>query len=101
MVTTQGSIPLSEAWEFFGEANGAASIEQMRARVGRYRCEPLDTGEDPIIGCLFIRDTCFFRALDCLSWFPNVCPTAPTWNSWNGTSTKYSWLPDQIKLLRH
>jgi putative restriction endonuclease len=51
---------LSEAWEFFGEANGAASVEEMRARIGRYRRAPIGAGEDPIIGCLFVRDVRFF-----------------------------------------
>jgi putative restriction endonuclease len=53
-------LRVSEAWEFFGEANGADSIEQMRARIGRYRHSPISPGEDPVIGCLFVRDVCFF-----------------------------------------
>ena len=31
------TLPCSLAWEAFGEANGAASLVQMRARVARYR----------------------------------------------------------------
>jgi len=27
----------SEAWALFGEGNGAASLEQLLARIGRYR----------------------------------------------------------------
>ena len=53
---------LSEAWELFGEANGAASLEQMRLRIGHYRQAPISPGEDPVIGCLFIRDVRFFPA---------------------------------------
>jgi hypothetical protein len=53
-------LSVSEAWEFFGEANGAASVEQMRARIGRYRRAPIGPGEDPVIGCLFVRDVRFF-----------------------------------------
>jgi putative restriction endonuclease len=53
-------LRVSEAWEFFGEANGAASVEQMRARIGRYRRTPIGPGEDPVIGCLFVRDVRFF-----------------------------------------
>ena len=51
---------LSEAWEFFGEGNGAASLEEMRARIARYRRAPISPGDDPDIGCVFIRDVCFF-----------------------------------------
>jgi putative restriction endonuclease len=53
-------LRVSEAWEFFGQANGAASVEQMRARIGRYRRAPIGPGEDPLIGCLFVRDVRFF-----------------------------------------
>jgi putative restriction endonuclease len=54
------AMTASEAWALFGEGNGAASLEQMLARVGRYRRTPIAPGEDPIIGCVFIRDVCFF-----------------------------------------
>lgn len=53
-------LRISEAWDFFGESNGVASLEQMRARVGRYRREPIAPDEDPTIGCIFVRDTVFF-----------------------------------------
>lgn len=55
-------LKVSEAWELFGEANGAASIEQMRARIGHHRHAPIAAGEDPAIGCLFVRDVRFFAA---------------------------------------
>jgi putative restriction endonuclease len=55
-------LKVSEAWELFGEANGAASMEQMRARIGRYRRAPTGPDEDPVIGCLFVRDVSFFPA---------------------------------------
>jgi putative restriction endonuclease len=32
----------------------------MLARIGRYRRIPIAPGEDPVIGCVFIRDVCFF-----------------------------------------
>ena len=53
-------LRISEAWEFFGEANGVASVEEMRARIGRYRRAPIGVGEDSVIGCLFVRDVRFF-----------------------------------------
>jgi putative restriction endonuclease len=53
-------LKVSEAWELFGQANGVASIEQMRARIGRYRRAPIGGREDPVIGCLFVRDVRFF-----------------------------------------
>jgi hypothetical protein len=53
-------LMLSEAWELFGAANGADSLRQMRLRVGQYRRTSIAPGEDPLIGCLFVRNTTFF-----------------------------------------
>ena len=69
-------LPLSEAWEFLGPANGVTSIQEMRQRVGRYRSAPIGPDEDPIIGSIFIRDVAFFgpdRVLEAPPAFaPNV-----------------------------
>jgi putative restriction endonuclease len=53
-------LRVSEAWELFGEANGAVDMEQMRDRIGRYRHTLIGKGEDPVIGCRFVRDVRFF-----------------------------------------
>jgi putative restriction endonuclease len=53
-------LRVSEAWELFGEANGADSMAQMRARIGHYRRMPIGPGKDPVIGCLFVRDVRLF-----------------------------------------
>ncbi len=54
------ALRVSQAWELFGNANGAASLADLRTRVSRYRRAPLAAHEDPTIGCVFIRDTKFF-----------------------------------------
>lgn len=51
---------LSEAWTYFGEANGAATLDEMRARIAHYRRTPISAAEDPEIGCIFVRDVRFF-----------------------------------------
>jgi putative restriction endonuclease len=53
-------LRISEAWTLYDEANGAPSLDDMRARVGRYRRTPIASGEDPMIGCVFVRDVVFF-----------------------------------------
>ncbi|MEV1249521.1 HNH endonuclease [Nonomuraea sp. NPDC049750] len=53
-------LPLSEAWKIFGEANGADSREQMKERISKYRQRPIAASEDPVIGCVLLRDTRFF-----------------------------------------
>jgi putative restriction endonuclease len=54
-------LTLREAWRFFGEANGASTVEDMAARIARYRREPIAVGEDPRIGCLILEGVRFFR----------------------------------------
>jgi HNH endonuclease len=56
--SSSANLRLSEAWEWFGQANGVASLAEMRTRIARYR--PIGPTEDPVIGCLFIRDPIFF-----------------------------------------
>ena len=53
-------LKISEAWALFGEGNGVASLDEMRQSVGRYRRQPIAPGEDPVIGCVFVRDNIFF-----------------------------------------
>lgn len=53
------SLRLSEAWDIFGEANGVASLAELRAAIGRYRRAPLEVGEDPKIGCILLREVNF------------------------------------------
>jgi putative restriction endonuclease len=67
-------LPISEAWELFGEANGVSSLNEMRRRVGRYRRRPIGPAEDPVIGCIFIRDTRFFASDAYADPPPNFAP---------------------------
>ena len=58
-----GFAPLrvSEAWRLLGAANGVASLKRCDdARIAHYRREPIAPGEDPEIGCVFVRDVTFF-----------------------------------------
>jgi putative restriction endonuclease len=57
-------LPMSEVWDLYGEGNGVATLEEMRAQIGKYRHQPIAASEDPVIGCVLIRDTCFFAADD-------------------------------------
>lgn len=56
--------PLSEAWAAFGEGNGRSSLEELREALNRYRVKEgnpaIRVGEDPMIGCVMLRDPVFF-----------------------------------------
>lgn len=54
------NLPISLAWEAFGVKNGAASLAEMRQRVGRYRQDSLPKDNDYVIGCRIVVQPVFF-----------------------------------------
>lgn len=68
-------VPISLAWDAFGERNGAASLDEMSARVARYRREPLDLRNDYSIGCRILEQP-FFWPRDL--WLPIADRWAPS-----------------------
>lgn len=70
------TLPCSFAWEAFGDANGANTLEEMRARIARYRrVEPGDRS-DFTIGCRVLAPAFFFHESDWLEipqgWARNI-----------------------------
>lgn len=65
--------PCSLAWEAFGEKNGAPSLQQMRARIARYRKAATDDRSDFPIGCRILT-TPFFLPRE--RWIP----VPPSWS---------------------
>jgi putative restriction endonuclease len=57
-------LPLSLAWETFGEANGAATEPAFRYLISRNRSEPIQFGDDPSIGCIILTEPFFFQNSD-------------------------------------
>src|SRR5947209_1942820 len=55
------TLPCSLAWEAFGEANGAASLSEMRARIVRYRRGDSDSKSDFQIGCRILTQPFFLQ----------------------------------------
>jgi putative restriction endonuclease len=60
-------LPISLAWEAFGEANGARSLEEVRERIGQYRRAEVGFAEDPNIGCILLAEPFFFPEPE---WIP-------------------------------
>jgi len=69
-------FPVSLAWETFAEANGAHSLEEMRARIERYRKAPARPHEDYTIGCVLLEQPFFLREVAWIpaprDWHPNI-----------------------------
>lgn len=63
----QSFLPLSLAWETFGQKNGCESFQQFSKRVLGYREKSGRTERDPIIGCLVLVEPFFFERED---WIP-------------------------------
>lgn len=59
------ALPASLAWEAFRRKNGVNSLEELVARVRRYR--PNDDALDPVIGCNVLAEPFF---LDQRRWIP-------------------------------
>src|SRR5437016_1709790 len=55
------TLPCSLAWEAFGEANGANTLKEMRARIARYRHASEEDRSDFIIGCRVLAPVFFFE----------------------------------------
>ena len=60
-------LPISLAWEAFGEGNGTRSLEELRSRIARLRHEPIGLHDDPNIGCILLDEPFFFDEAD---WIP-------------------------------
>ena len=57
-------VPLSEAWDGFHKGNGREDIDELRGAINGYRAKNkmplLHREEDPLIGCVMLRDPVFF-----------------------------------------
>jgi putative restriction endonuclease len=53
-------LPISLAWEAFGEGNGVRSLSEMRARIAKYRRVPMQPTENSTIGCILLAEPFFF-----------------------------------------
>jgi putative restriction endonuclease len=60
-------LPVSLAWDAFGEANGATSLNEVRLRIAKYRKHSIGPTEDPQIGCILLEEPFFFEEGD---WIP-------------------------------
>jgi len=92
------ALPISEAWELFGRGNGARTLEEMRLRVGRYRRQPLHQRENPVIGCLLVRDTRFFTGEEAADPPPEFAPSVVQGQGYDLAERR--WLEYFSELLR-
>jgi putative restriction endonuclease len=74
--TYANSLPCSLAWHAFQECNGAASLQEMRMRIAKYRRTDPGDRSDFAIGCRILTQPFFFEERDWIpvpkSWSPNI-----------------------------
>ncbi len=63
---SHSNLPLSLAWEAFGEKNGATSLESLRALIDKCRSNKPHE-HDPVIGCTILANPFFLQRQD---WIP-------------------------------
>ena len=51
-------MPIADAWEFYGEKNGAADMDALIESIQRNREAPVD--RQHVIGCLIVSQPTFF-----------------------------------------
>jgi len=82
-------LRLSEAWDFFGQANGVPSLEAMRAVIGGYRTRALEPLEDPDIGCVLLRDVFFVDETDSVAPPPDFAANIVSGKSYDFAPGSY------------
>lgn len=69
-------LPLSLAWDSFGEKNGASDYQTFKTQILKYRSQKGKTEIDPVIGCIILASPFFFSEPEWIpvpsDWKPNI-----------------------------
>lgn len=68
-------LPISLAWQSFGEKNGASSLAEIRSRTALLRRDNPRPWEDYTIGCILLAEPFFWDEKD---WIPQPADWAPS-----------------------
>lgn len=94
------SLPMSQAWDFFGEDNGCATRVEMLTRIRKYRRGILDRSDvDPEIGCIMLRDVRFFDPDDAPAAPPGWASNIVQGRSYDLTTPEGSYLEQVLEAL--
>jgi putative restriction endonuclease len=95
------ALPLSIAWEAFGDKNGAPDLDTCHRRIAHYRRDRPEP--DPIIGCVVLAQPFFFNEEDWVpapsDWSPNIV-RGKTYGEGDGIGQAV-WAQVQERLARH
>jgi putative restriction endonuclease len=68
------ALPVSLAWDAFGEANGATSLDEVKQRISKYRRVAISPFDDPNISCIILAEPFFFREDEWIKAPPDFKP---------------------------
>ena len=77
-------LPISLAWDAFGEKNGTPDYPTLRTTIRKYRSKEGRIELDPIIGCIILSDPFFFPEqdwIDVSSFWPKNLTQGKTFNT--------------------
>jgi putative restriction endonuclease len=89
-------LPVSLAWEAFGEGNGAMSLLAVKERIGKYRRTGIGAGEDPQIGCIILVEPFFFPEPDWISCPPDFHSNTQVGKSYDAETAAGRRLWEQV-----
>ena len=81
------ALPCSLAWQAFGEANGARSAVEMRARIARYRRADPGDRSDFEVGCRILMQPFFLEEADWISVPPSWATNIVSFKTYNTDTT--------------
>jgi putative restriction endonuclease len=90
------TLPCSLAWAAFGEANGAQSAREMRARIAYYRRTDPNDRSDFDIGCRILTQPFFFDESDWISVPPSWSPNIVSFKTYNTSEVEGTALWNEI-----
>jgi len=89
-------IPLSLAWDAFGEKNGAPSLSDVRSNIGRLRGETPAPWADYVIGCILLAEPTFWEEADWIPGPPDWKPQIVRGRTYDLTAEPGRSLWDQV-----
>ena len=95
-------LPLSRAWELFGQANGAHSFEDMRRRIAGLRDSGPDGKTDFDIGCRILTQSFFLDESDWIETPPDFAKNIVTFKTYDTENPmgRHLWEQVQDRLRR-
>ena len=88
-------LPISIAWDAFGEGNGVRSVSEMRGRIAQYRRITIEPNDNPNVGCILLAEPFFFPEQ---AWIPMPLDFSPNivsgkkYDSESGDTGKTLWM---------